>query len=270
MGSLELVSSSPRTLEELAEAANYEYAEAANSLASSIVHAICSGEALIEAHEIVKREGGIWNDWIANNLDFEYSRVAALCQLAHHKDRLPPEVFQPFRRRDGGIIQPSVSRAMIYVRGLPHLKSGTPVGIWNGGGPARITDEVRREVKRLRNEGLSQTETSEMLGISRHSVRKIEDPKYDKENRRRIRERRKERRLAAKALRNKREMEQRDIAAKLVGGSLEETYSLVRKALSKADSAHREARTIECRRHIDAVMTYLHRAEDSLGLAIRS
>lgn len=276
MSILPIVADQNRTLEELADTANREFAEAGNSLSAAIVHAIRAGEALAEARDIVFREGLMpWKDWIASNLRLDYSRVHSLIQLAHHKEALPPEVFSPYMDEAGRLIQPSVNRALMYVRGLSHQKSGVPEDTWSGGGKTRhygkrITNEIKAEVKRLRDKGLSQTETAELLGISRASVRFAENPQLKLASQKKHRARRKELAAAERALREKRQREELDRIAKEVGDAIGETYSLIRKALTKADKAQSQIETAEGRAHLRGVISHLHRAEDAIGLALKA
>lgn len=252
MSAVEVLEPGARTLGELAEIANREHEATLMALGSAIHAAIRCGEALLDAYRIVPRSE--WSAWLGENVSFVRSLAHQYMRLANYKSHLPREVFEPWTRGDGRHFQPSVSRAMKYVAGLPPLAPfHKPL----------VGEEIKREIRRLRRTGLSYKNIGAMLGVSKRTAYVVCNPTSAVErNNRRLRAK-----AARRALREQERRKARDNAAKAAGGSLKETYSLIRRAVDEAQRAFDVATEPEIRAAVNETMTKLHQAEDAISRA---
>lgn len=248
--SVDVVPSSRRSLAELAEIANYEHQQVIIHLGSALHHAIKAGEALYEAHLQIGTEEG-WRSWCKENLGISGSTAGRYERLAFYRDQLPPEAFEPYVDAGGTVRQPSANRAIeVYIRGLPLIHD---IARSRRGSP-----ELRAEVRRLRKQGVTYPDISEMLGISPNTIACYSVPGFEDRQIRKARERLRRRQAARRALAEQEERQRRDRLAKDNGGVLADAYSLVRRAIQKTDAGNARK-----------ALTYLHRAEDEIVKAMK-
>lgn len=218
---------------------------------ASLGAAIRAGEMLLEARKRVPKGG--WKEWcegagVAPMTAHSYMRVAV------HRDTVAGE--------------PSINAAVrvLRERGLglaEHCLVGGPVG----------AEEWRKgEALALEEEGLTQAEVAEVLGVSKHTLWAWKNPELAREKRDRRARSAKARRHAVAALAKQRQQEERAAAAKKTGGGIAQAYSLTRRLLQQLDYAigqHEGGGRREVAAELRVALTEAHRVEDALGRALR-
>lgn len=259
MSAVEILDPGEPTLAELAEAANGTYHAAHTAMGSVIDNVVACGRTLRIAHDRLVGQG--WYKWIDENLDFSRERAGKLIRLAAAFDAgaIPPEAFQQYRSKAGRLHQPSIGRALAFALALPPL--------FEPGGPERLPGEKKLEAKQLHKHGFTTSEIAKSLGVSRTWVVEVFDPEAKRRRRARRSQREKLARAAHRALQAQERRKARDNAAKAAGGSLNETYSLIRKALDDAQRAFDAASDSEIRAAVNETMTHLHNAEETISKA---
>lgn len=241
------------TLDELGEEVMQQRHAAEVSLATALGHFVRIGVVLLHARERVPDEE--WDSWCELHGMSKTSSNRAM-RLAYYRDELPPEAWQPSVNRAGRLVNPTATRAEVYLRGLPPVR---PKGF-------RYEQGVVDEARRLKAAGVPQVDICELLGLSAATVSVMVRPgaqaEYARKHRRRYAARRLTEREAARALAEKREREERDRLAKATGGELSKSYGLIRQALAALDKVATEP-SVEATRH-------LHRAEESVVEAMRA
>lgn len=248
-----------KTLDELAEIANGEHAAIGKAFTAAMTSAIRCGEALLEARERVGGEG--WRDWAEASLRFSLTSASHYMRLAAYKDDLPDVVFQPWQGKLGEWREPTLTRALPYLKGLPSL--------FTRGRPAGLSEEIRAEARRLRNKGRTYREISELLGICEASANRICDPEVHAQHRRNNKRLAKQKRAARQALMVQQLRTDRDRSAQRAGGALAETYSLIRRALQRADESAMATGDPEVRAALRETTAKLHQAEDAIAKALK-
>lgn len=140
------------TLDELAETVKREHDLCLEAALSSVTHAIRAGEALLAAKERVPR--GTWERWVDETCPAVSRMAKPYMRLAAYKAMIPAETR-------------TAVDALAYLRGLP---------AFDGSGPAQHPPEIRDEALRLIDDGFSQRQVSQMLGISRKCIRRWLSP----------------------------------------------------------------------------------------------
>lgn len=235
------------TLDELAAIANNEHDLAVAAAESAIAHAVSAGEALIEARRQVPN--GKWTKWLEENWKASETIAYIYVRVATFKDHIPD---------DAGTLH----EARAAIRSLPYL--------FRGRTDRGFGDEIRNEVKRLHNDGLSLRSISEVVGVHKETVHRWVNPERAKQSRqddvRRMRQRRAER----EALKR----QERDAAARKAGGGVSEAYSLIRKLAQVLDGLERDGETVEIRAAGGSSTRMLYKIEDTivsaLGCTVRS
>jgi transposase-like protein len=145
------------TLPNLAAEANREHDLCLAAALSSVQHAIRAGEALLAAKQLVPR--GQWERWVDANCPAASRMSRPYMRIAAYKAMLPDNTH-------------NAADALSFLRGLP---------AFDGSGPAKHPPEVRAEAVRLVENGFSQREVAQMLGIDKKCV-----PRWLKSEPRRI------------------------------------------------------------------------------------
>lgn len=253
---LAIVEATPvRTLAELADDANRSHETTIAAMVSAIAYAIQCGETLIAAREIVGKQS--WREWMTDNLCFSYVVAGNYMRLAHYKDLLPPEAMEPYRLADGRMIQPSIARAVLYVKGLPpvHDSSNAVIG---------VAPEVAAEVIALsKNKDVSQREIARMLGISRWVVFTILHPgvrQTQAANQRRARAREKAREQARERATKR--------AVRQVGAALAELYANAERMQDVLGQARRETNDPQAREALDRAGEHYRKMRDEIVRAL--
>lgn len=228
-------------LDELAAKANREHGLVQAALLDGLEHAVGAGEALRIAKDRVGY--GAYGAWLAANF-------TGTEQVARHYVR-----FAEYREELGAAHVTTIKAATLYLRGL-----GTQSDL------RRVaTPEAVAEAKRLHKAGAPAKEIAGLLSVSQGTVTAWVDPQFRRSWNARQKKRAQARRSATVALRR----EQTQNAARALGGPIEESYSLIRRALQLADRAFEVSSGREEREALRRTITALHRAEDEIGAAIR-
>ncbi len=228
----------PRTLstiDELAVEVRAEHARALASASAVVVHAIRCGELLLKAKARIPH--GHWRRWVAEKVladGLRWSSVNAYMRFARHQAIL----------RDGRPTTPEDATRLLH-----------------GHADARLDPGVRDQARELRDEGMTYDQIAEQLAISKGCAWRLTNPHSYAANRRKKRNES----IAAKRALGIRE---RDAAVQRRGGSLAQGYALIRRAAQELDRALAAADSDE-RQHIVTAIGRLHRAEDSIGCAVR-
>lgn len=188
------------TLDELAERAREQSLEVGRRLSSAIAVAIELGETLHELRRRVQNEDGSegWILFVRSELGMTEDSASRLIRLAYYRDRLPDEAFEPYVDEAGHRQFPGYSRALEYLKGLPHVPDDRP-------GHNRTPPERIAEIRRLYAEGVPVQEIARLLNASKRTVRRYVDENFDRRNRAEEKRRQAERRDALRALQRERE-----------------------------------------------------------------
>lgn len=165
----------PKTAPELAAelvtlglAAAASHRQSGQLLAAAVEHGIQCGAALLAAKKIVDATPGVrWAEWVLTSVGVGERYAYGYMRLAHHRDRLPAEAFEPYTDAHGRRRQPSVSRAIDLAAGLP------PVADPHAN---RIDEDTRAAAARLRSEGKTAGQIAEELGVGRSTAEYLGDP----------------------------------------------------------------------------------------------
>lgn len=245
-----------RGLAELAQIANAEHRASIASLGDALSHAISCGEALLEARERV--DGGGWEQWLRENWNFHPQYASWYMRIAYFKDTIPPDIFKPYRDKNGNLQNGSMAAVRAHLKGLPPIRDNT------------IPREIRDRVKQMRRNGKTYREISEAFGHSAPSwAGRICDPKiYDP--RKDYGKLRRERQAATAALREKRRRQDNDSAVKRADNhTVQQTYALLRKCCALLDDGLRQTTDRDERRAIENALHHLYKAEDEIVRASR-
>lgn len=254
VATIEILEPGERTLEELAEIANREHEAVGTALHSAVLHAVRCGEAIAQAHKMVGTSN--WTVWVSENLGFTYQYAGRYMRLAHYRDQLPPEIHHPYLDNAGRMRQPSIKRALNYVRGLP------PIADFE----ARQTPkEIQREAKRLHAQGMSYREIGRLLAISDCAAAAACDPdrrRRSTESSRRYRQRQKQARRALS-------LQEKNVTARQAGDTLGKAHTLLLQTASQVNAALREIEDRDVKRLLDEALGFVYLAEDAIGKALR-
>lgn len=243
-----------RTLDELAQAVNDSHKRVLGGLATALREAINSGEALLEAQR--QLEVGSFGSWLGENCVVTLAVAMGYMRLAEFSHLLPEEFTNPqiVRQPNGKYSSTAtVEKATAYLHAI---------------GAKRATGNMRRkadyrEVRRLREEGMSKQAIGELLGISKSTVDiALMSAERRKEFRAQVKRRTREKARAVKA-------QKRLNAAKNVGGDLAEAYSLIRRCLQHVQAAYSSVPPSKARRTLQGALTHLYESEDAIGRSIK-
>ena len=242
MTELALVTSPSRSAElvGLARQAASEHQAACEAVETAFVHALRAGEALLAAKEMLA--AGALRPWL-REVGISDKTANHYMRLAYYKDR--------FTDLDSGHM--SVSRAMLYLRGLPAI------------GQSVAADEQRQdEIRRLSKAGVSQRSIARELSISRTQVRFALGihPASKEAAKRRKMERRRELREASRRAAV-------EAAARARGGNVKTAYGLLRKLQLELHGAIESSETASERQAIRDALTSAYDVEDAIGRGLR-
>lgn len=245
------------TLEELAASANenerrvIEAERAAEAaMGEAVYRAMDVGDALAAVREQVGF--GDWGEWMEVNCVTSAHRLREFVRLAEHRPHVERWVL---KGGDDGEI--SVWRAVAAIRGLPRV---TAQKVYE--------DDVRKEAKRLRSEGVSIRETAGLLGVSPTTVRVWANPAERKRARENSKRYQQKRRAADRALKEKKEREERArLAAR--ADDTGKAYSEVRKLTAALSQAIAGVDSAEARNHLREAERLALKAEESIVAALK-
>lgn len=224
------------TLAELAATANREHLEASEAAYSSLLHAICAGEALLQARKHVDR--GDWIDWLGSNFHASHVTASAYMRFAFYKERLDVQKMSIKEAKGSLAFLPDVSRR----------------------GARKYDDDVTAECRHLREKGLTFREIGELVGISDSTVAIRLNPGRAARHRETTRRWRAQQRAARQALHEK----TGEAAVKRKGGTTATAYGQVRKALQNLQRAHDETVERDVKAAVKDAMHLLHQAEEAI------
>lgn len=230
------------TLDELAAVVNEEHDLALLAVKTTLRHVIRAGEALLAAKERVAPGG--WYAWISGNTHLAETTVQTYMRLATYQAILPSHIE-------------TIEGARRFVLGLPKTTT-QPV----------YPEEVKREARRLRKEGLSYPAIGEIVGAVPNTVRFWCDPRYQKQLRDRSKAVTRQRREANKALEEKRQAEGRAKAARKAGGALAESYSALRIAMQALDRAIEETPDRDMKATLRSALGHANKVEAKIVEAL--
>lgn len=251
----DVLPSGSRSLSEISQDIAQAQMRLAEKASEVIQEAIRIGEALLEAKALLP--DGEFTNWCENNVAMSQGSRANYMRIAEFKDKLPGEILNP-RALDngyGGAVtaasrQPaSLKPALQYIRTLGLTRH---TGRWK---------PDQDEIRRLNEEGVSRKDIAAMLGchIDTVKVALLSKEQYAARRRRRENVRRARERLIRDAKRRE--------AMKNASPDLAEAYSLLRKCLQHAQSAHDAYHPGNARKTLVSALSYLHKAEDALARA---
>lgn len=245
-----------RSLDDLAVAARNARDAMRADLASALHHAFVLGEVLWAAHDQIDRRSE-WDAWLRDNVGLQAEGARRYEELYAHRDLLPPEAFSSYRDERGNLRSPTFTSAWKYLRGLPELRH--ELRPHRRGSHNRISDEVKQEVKRLVEGGMSCNGAARMVGVSESVARLWVVPGAVEKDEERRRVAARKSKAAKAALR--RELDSK--AARNIGGGISEVYANTRKSLQIAQRILDDVEeTPKVRRELNALIADLHRVED--------
>lgn len=232
------------TLDERVARLKLLFAEADRHAEAWLKTACAIGEQLQAARNEVA-EGG-WRQWLSTNFDRSVDTANMYMRIARYSQVLPSGVQ-------------SLEGALALLAGLPranHSKmptAGRFVSIY----PA----ELRQEAVRLHAKGATIRAIADRLEVPRATVGNWLNPE-----RQRRANRRAKRRLnaARKAL----QREQRDQAARKLGGSISKSWALVHQLSRELERAGQQDEDLERRKALTAAYRALIRVEEQIAAAL--
>lgn len=248
-----------KTLDELAELAVDEHRQVEQDLVSALNHAFRLGEVLLAAFE--RLEPGEWEPWIEST-GMSTSTARNFQRLARYRDQLPREIYEPHRAKNGAVIQPSYSRALVYLKGLPPVRTTQR--------KREVTSAMREEGLRLLAAGTPYAAVADLLGVSDTTVRDWGNPAKFREREQRRRARLRQQRRARNALKEQDRRSEIDALASAHGGELAKSYALVRRLAQSLDRASTTFdRGATQRGYLGVALAATHKAEDEIVRALR-
>lgn len=239
------------SLDELAEYIAAECAEvnshaqaAIGELSAAVIHGIRAGEALLEAK--ARHTGNSdWTAWLDAKSPMGRWQAHKFMRWAFYKDEIA-----------------AMDDITVTAHNVSQLLAGLPM-------IPRITDrrslpeDTRDEIKDLAAQGVSRREIARRTNVHTETVRRLTDPAAAEKLHAKQRRYQQRRTDARKAL----ERQERDRAAKKVGGRVDKAYSLIRQACAEIDGAMAELES--GRGDLRLALSAAHKAEDHISAAIR-
>lgn len=222
-------------LTDLASAAIREHALVQQAEQSALIHAICAGEALLDAREQVER--GRWTAWL-EDLGIPTTTAYTYMRVAYNREKV-------------------AAAGVEFIRDAYALTASLPYAM-------ATPKELKAEARDLREAGLSLDQIAGALGASKSGVWEWVDPGAKQRNRDCAKRRNARRAAERKAL----ERQERDRAARHAGGSIAEAYSLIRKTTQQLERAHGSERDTDAKRALSLAITLAYKCEDQVVKAI--
>jgi hypothetical protein len=236
---VEVLEPAQSTLRELADAARQEHEAGCRAAGDALTHWMNSGDALTAARHRVE---GPWHEWVETSVGVTSQTAASYMRLAHYRERVQNAEIK------------GVAEALKYLRGLPPVPTST----------VRYSPRVQNQARELYAEEGNAEMVAARLGVHKSTVKRWIDPAYRKRHNADVDRRRRER----KAERAEAERRARDNAVKKVGGSVAESYSMIRKTAQAIDRARVDATDREVRAALSAAYSKLTNAEDEIVRAL--
>lgn len=233
------------TLADLAETANREHRLAGESARVALTHVLRVGEALLTARQQVEASSGDWRGWVEENWDATYSSAEQYIRVYRHRESVPPDAR-------------NIVDALKAVVGLSAIN----------GVPTKYPEHVRAEALTMLEEGKNQREVSLALGVSIPTIQSWLHPEKFQTRRQRERDRKRLERTRRERAERALLQQERDQAVRKIGGTVAESYSMLRKTAQRVDQAKEQAEGREARLALKAALTKLHAAEDDIVRAL--
>lgn len=227
-------------LDELRDRANSEHRLAVAAATDLLQHAIAAGNALNEARELIPFGG--WMKWVEREFEGSVSNANFYRRLALNAALVVNSGVRTLREAERYLVEHA------------DVTTSTPR-------TGSIVRRRREEILKLRSEGKTVEEVGAIVGVSRATVYNLSRKDWQRFARRRHQTRK----LANRALKR----EQRDKAAKKIGGDVAEAYSLIRRTAQTLEKAQATIGSRESREHLTRALNSLYRCEDEVARAIR-
>lgn len=234
--------------EELENLIRREHVEVTGSLVHAVQHAIRVGQALLITKERIGKDLGQakWHD-LLGRVDISTGTATRYMRVAAYREHIPPSEMR------------GIERAAAWVRGLPAVTGG------RGMGGSVYPDGVRDEALRLRRQGLTLLQVTEVLGVSKSAVSDWENPEKARARQRLQQKHAVRRKRTAEAMKR----QERADAVKRVGGAPSEAYSFLRKSMLSLQRAIDESVDPEAKSRLRKAYNSLTDAEDDIARALR-
>lgn len=231
------------SLEELGQVVRREHEAATRKGREAVEHAIRVGEALLAVKKKLGTEQ-TWTSWRTEH--FPTSMYQIYMRLAAYQGHLREQ--EPT----------TLPAALRLLRGLP------PFDVAEGERGRFHSPEMATEAQELRDRGLLQREIGEVLGVSQNTVSRLLNPDLRQKHNRQNAKARRRARLAREALRQ----QERDRAARRLGGSVAKCYSMILKTAEAAEQARVDSENPEVKSAMSAAQAKLYSARDEIVRAL--
>lgn len=203
----EITTSDCASLAELTNTANHEHALVVEAGMAMVEHAIRCGETLVTVRSIC-RDADTWNAWLTDEFASSRTNAYRYIRIAQHRDL--PAVREASNIRE----------AELSLKGLPYRNSHLA---------GAVPDEAKAWMRDLRDEGLTYSQISEIVGYSEKAVGVIVNPK--RRAWKLADERRRYRRQAAARAALKAQERDRQIrrAVRKAGAATQEAYAMAER-----------------------------------------
>lgn len=240
------------SLDEMTAAVNREAGLAVSAALTSLQHAINAGEILAEIRKRLiaehGRNSGAWGRWVDEHFEYSGYTARVFVRLATYKDDVLAACEQGELRSARGV---GWSTAFAWLTHHPPV-DGAPRGGYD--------PQLRQDACEMVEGGVAKAEVARQYNVDVATVRRwTNKPSAAADERRRVRYR------AARAALKRQE---RDRAMRKVGGSVAESYSLIRKTAQELDRACADATDAEVRAELTSALADLHRVEDRIVRAL--
>lgn len=233
------------TLDELATTINQEHRLVLADLGSVTAHAVTCGLELIEVQR--RLPYGQWEKWKVEHLDMADDTAGVYMRLAEFRHLIGPgDSITEARRIISALAPGRISR-----RGPGHAN------VYGG--------DFEKDVRRLRDQGLSIRKIASLVNAAPSTVRFRLDGEYRKRVNAQTLQRKRQRKELHAALRRQRQ----DEAVKARGGPPAEAYSLIRKCLQILDRELANAESPEERGAWRSALAAAHQVEDGIVAALK-
>jgi hypothetical protein len=229
----------------LAGRANAEHHAVEAAATTAVQRAIACGKLLLEAKGRIP--DGTWTEWLDANFDGSKTTANVYVRFARHEQFLVGR----------GLSLKEAETRLLGMGRRPNYGEGAAAPIF----PPALRDEGIAMLEA----GASTREVARALGVSKSTVHWWTNPERA---RARLKAQAARRRAASAALREQRRRRQRDEAARRAGGSIAESYSLIRRLTQQLDTAISEAGDGEARQALNGALRRMHEAEDEVVRAL--
>jgi transposase len=236
-----------RSLDELAATANREHIAAQNAAVSAVQHAIAAGQVLLEARNRCPARG--WEDWVCRNLEMSPGTAGVYIRLAYFKEVV-------------------LASDVTGITEAKKLLTGLPSTALSPGAPRSLNDTERARAKQLLGDGMSPGAVGDILGVSRNTIRRLQDPDRTKRERERLAAFKKRRAAEQRALRNQLKEQTISRAVRKAGAATQEAWSMAERFQDVIAQAQRETEDREARAALSRAGEHHRKMRDEIVKAL--